>query len=309
MKEKFILENNNSSAEVFLFGGMTTVEFMIGGKKIAPLYTNPWLGTYNEDPFLNNLKGDFFCLPFGSGPKGSTKKYPHGYSCNGVYEITQKGDSAAVISLEYPKDYLGGSIENVQRCIELKENRITFRDTVKVVSPVKLAIGIHPIFRLPCKPGAAGLRLPENDGIYTSPTAVDKSSIFQNNIIINNAEDIPLRNGNRLNALRLPLDADTEELLLLSNVKAGKISLDNFEENYSATMEWDEQGYANCLLWMSNKGRKFAPWNGRNLCLGIEPVTATFEGGELGGGRDIKTAYEFTPGTVCFWHSISVNLL
>ena len=31
------------------------------------------------------------------------------------------------------------------------------------------------------------------------------------------------------------------------------------------------------LLWMSNRGRKYDPWNGRNLCLGVEPIASAFD--------------------------------
>jgi hypothetical protein len=28
---------------------------------------------------------------------------------------------------------------------------------------------------------------------------------------------------------------------------------------------------------MSNRGRKLAPWNGENLCIGVEPVVSAFD--------------------------------
>ena len=34
---------------------------------------------------------------------------------------------------------------------------------------------------------------------------------------------------------------------------------------------------------MSNRGRQYDPWNGRNLCLGVEPVVAAFDLGVAAG--------------------------
>jgi hypothetical protein len=28
---------------------------------------------------------------------------------------------------------------------------------------------------------------------------------------------------------------------------------------------------------MSNRGRKYDPWNGENLCLGVEPIASAFD--------------------------------
>jgi len=57
----------------------------------------------------------------------------------------------------------------------------------------------------------------------------------------------------------------------------GRCALDNFAEGYRVILEWNAAHFPSLMLWMSNRGRQFAPWNGRHLALGVEPVCAPFD--------------------------------
>jgi hypothetical protein len=81
-------------------------------------------------------------------------------------------------------------------------------------------------------------------------------------------------------------------------------------------MTWDGDRLPNLALWMSNRGRLHSPWNGRNLCVGVEPCVSAF-GGILASLADnpVKkcggvTSLELDPGeTTQLGYRISASLL
>ena len=87
--------------------------------------------------------------------------------------------------------------------------------------------------------------------------------------------------GGEIDATRIPLPLNSENLLMLCNVTNPAIRFTNMEEGYTVRMTWNAEELKNCMLWYSNRGRKFVPWNGTNLCLGIEPITAAFDLGDI----------------------------
>lgn len=327
MSKEFRIENDCITAFISPHGAMTTAEFDLGDKKINPFYTHPWTEEEEDDTLLKYLKGDFFCLPFGAAPgegvldagwyvggvRGNRQAYAHGYSSNGVWAVDEQEAASIKLSLDYEGD---GDIEGVSRKIDLNGNWLSFTDTAVTKNAVRLPVGIHPIFRLSEKPGMMKLHLPPCQDVRTYPVDTDKTSIFVNGAVCCDPAAVPLREGGTMDATALPLAAKTEELLLLTNVKEGKAVLDNLEEGYRVILEWDAAGYRNLLLWMSNRGRDFAPWNGRNLCLGLEPITSAFDlGEEICTANNpiskdgVPTAASFEKGTTVFRHRITVEKL
>ena len=321
------LETDYSEAEISLFGAMTTAEFLVNDKKINPFYNRPWNSHETEDDFLQNLHGDFFCLPFGTAPMphaldgawgftpamAKRKEYPHGYSSHGEWTLVSQNSNTAQLRLEYANQ----DIREVQRKITLEKTSIYFEDVVKIERAVSLPVGIHPIFRLPNTNNASKLIIPECSGIHTFPINVDESSHFKNNIMFHDLAKVPCKDGETIDATQLPLPYAEEELLMLANVKEGKVVLQNIEEKYAVVLEWDKNKYQHCLLWMSNRGRQYSPWSGRNLCIGIEPITAPFDLGEgIGTSSNplnsigINTAFQFPENSIIkFTHKISMYAL
>ncbi len=67
-------------------------------------------------------------------------------------------------------------------------------------------------------------------------------------------------------------------------------------------LTWDADILPSLQLWISNRGRKGAPWSGRNMCLGVEPLCAVFDLGTRAGlapnpisTRGIATAATLDP--------------
>ena len=96
---------------------------------------------------------------------------------------------------------------------------------------------------------------------------------------------VPMADGSLRSFSRLPLPFDTEELLLVTGHK-GIARLTNRAEGYRVVIEWDPGVFPSMLLWISNRGRQYAPWSGRFLALGVEPVCAAFDLGYAHGGGE-----------------------
>lgn len=280
------VEKAGVAATISLFGGMTTAEFDLGDRVVQPLYTAPW-DKWEEDLMLGHLRGDFLCVPFGISRQdlagfppgwrelpGGGESYGHGYSANAEWSLDSMAPGVAELSLDYPAGDLVGS---VRRSVECIGSAVEFSDRILMREDAKLPIGLHPMFRLPEEAGMARLHLPACEVLATPPVATDDTSVLEPNSFFDTPSQAPMAAGGSMDLTSLPLTLDTEEVVLLCNVEEPRVVLDNLAEGYRVTLEWDAQYLKHCLLWISNRGRAFPPWNGRNLCIGIEPVTSAFD--------------------------------
>ena len=313
-------------ATVQLFGCMVTTQFELGGKAIRPLYEAPW-SDFPDDPMLAHLKGDFLCVPFGHAPE-SLAHFPHGwselspgetpqghgYAANRAWDVEWARDESARFRLDYPAD---DPVEWVAREVTCTGDAVAITDEIAMRADARLPLGLHPMMQLPDRVGAARLTPPPCRTIASYPVPSEDTSILKPSSRFLDLSAAPLSEGGTIDLTRLPLDAMTEELILLCDVTKPEASLDNLADGYRLTMSWDSALLKHCLLWVSNRGRSFAPWNSRNLCLGIEPVTSAFELGPAVSAalnplsqEGISTAVDLHAGDVrSISHRLSASLL
>lgn len=303
---------------------MVTAEFLLDGRWVNPFWGPAFPDSADE--FLHALQGDFFCVPFGaptapvlSAPQwqGSwqhvqgTGNWQHGPTSHMTWQVNRADKEGIELSL--PDCGLCG-ISGITRNITAAGRVLYIKDTIQAEQEMHIPVGIHPIFRLPHL-GVAELHVPAFQECRTYPGRVDASSVFEPDAVCT-PQAVPCRDGTTIQANRLPLAANTEELLWLGGVFPGKVCLENQDEGYQVELQWDTKALPNCLLWYSNRGRKAPPWNGHNLCLGVEPVASAFDlGPDICCGdnplarRGFVTAARLTPGKNEFCHSIALNAL
>lgn len=119
----------------------------------------------------------------------------------------------------------------------------------------------------------ARLEMPECDEFWTLPLD-SGTSVLEVGARFSDLTSAPRADGSSIDLSRLPPTDEVDEIILVAGPKTPRISLINESEDYRATIEWDSAFLKNALLWISNRGRKGAPWGGENLCLGIEPITS-----------------------------------
>lgn len=264
------------------------------GRQVAPFHVAPWAyepGGEGLPGILKRLRGEWACVPFGTdsdrapdggwpGSQAATTldPFPHGFSSNNSWNFEAGADDSIVLSIEYPE---GHPIRGLRRTITPDPNgaALDFGLEIDVRADCTLPLGLHPSFRLPTKVGAMRIEVGSTVTGMTFPAPVDASSIFSQGALLRPWHDVPLVGGGRLDVRQVPLSQATEELVQLLDMP-GHAALWNSAEGYRVKLSWNPEHYPSALLWFSNRGRTFAPWNGRHLALGLEPICAAFDLGQ-----------------------------
>jgi hypothetical protein len=317
-QDKRALAWDHGVTSVESLGGMlgATSFVLPDGRQVAPLQIAPWgnePGGENLPGILRRLRGEWPCVPFGSdadrAPMGdwpgshsasTVDSFPHGFGANNNWTFVEGGTGIA-LSIAYPDDH---PIASLERRVTPDANAaaLDFELVINVRQDCELPLGLHPCFRLPAKPGAMHIEVGADVSGATFPIATDASSIFQQDQFLPHWNDVPLLDGSRLDVSRLPLPHNTEELVQLIDMP-GHAALWNSAEGYRVRLKWNRDHFPSALLWFTNRGRTFAPWNGRHLALGLEPICSAFDLGQQISAADnpisrrgVATARKFTAG-------------
>lgn len=280
-------------------GAMTTIVFEAGtDKEFSPTYVAPW-EAFPEIPLLNRLRGDFLCAPFGAAPASAEdlptewrggfdgpSPFVHGPSGNLEWTVLRTKNDTALLALDYPSK---SSIERVERTVTCVGGAVEFVDAIAMRHDARLPLGLHPILRLPDEVGAARIEVPDCASFWAFP-ADSGTSVLRAGAVFPDLAAAPRANGATINLTRVPLAEEVDEIVLIAGPKRPEVALVNEAEGYRVAVEWDQALLKNAMLWISNRGRKGAPWGGTNLCLGVEPITSAFDFGTGVSGASIPLA-------------------
>jgi len=292
-------------------GGMLgpTLFVLPDGKQVAPFQIAPWAdepGGAELPGILRRLRGEWPCVPFGSDadriPAGgwpgsqavpTADPDPHGFGSNHDWRFEAGSEGSIALAIDYPERH---PIKGLRRRVtpDPAATALDFELDIEVRRDCTLPIGLHPSFRLPAQPGALRIEVGSEVAGMTFPAAVDASSIFVQGALLEPWHDVPLRDATRLDLRQLPLAQHTEELVQLLDMP-GQASLWNTAEGYRVRLSWNAAHYPSALLWISNRGRQFSPWNGRHLALGFEPICAAFDLGPQISATDNPISRRGTP--------------
>lgn len=275
---------NGGELEVQRLGAMAIAHFEIGNRIISPMHVSPWAndaGIRQHPPILQRLRGDFCCVPMGYACSGLLPGWEHvglegeevhGPSSNQLWDWIEEGPAGTLaLRLRYPNDH---SIERLERRLTPSRSGFDVELTIVVRKPCSLPLGLHPVFCLPSRPGAARIETPATLG-HTYPGVVEPGAQkFASGCQFTSLSSVPALQGGNVDASRLPFDGNVEELLQLHHTNC--IALVNEDEKYRVRLQWEQEVFPSVLLWISNRGRTASPWNGRHLALGMEPVCSPF---------------------------------
>lgn len=283
--------------EVAALGGMLGPVWFTrpDGRVVQPFSVAPWADDPPEKrntlpPILRQLRGEFPCVPFGVAAARTdlpphwmdgldptcppADDFAHGYGANHVWHLVKQTETAIVIAIDYPKNH---AVRRLTRCISLEDHqRVKIDLHIEMRRDAALPIGLHPIFVLPAKIAAAHLSIPSLQSVRTFPVPVDDVSQCVPDQISDTLKQIRTKDGETLDVTRLPLSVQTEELLAVS-LTDGYVRLADLQNGYAVDLSWDIDVFPQCLLWLSNRGRRAYPWCGRFCAIGIEPIAAAFD--------------------------------
>jgi hypothetical protein len=296
---------------------LAPVTFILAdGRQISPMQVAPWAeepGMEGLPGILRKLRGEWPCVPFGYSvsPEGFAPEWVpallpgergeevHGYCSNYAWQWDEAPLGSLRLSLDYPST---SPVKRVTRAItpDPAAPAVDIEFGIEVRRDCRLPIGLHPVFRLPAIAGGARLEPGRFDHGLTYPGTVEPSApVFAENRRFDDLAAIPLRNGGTIDARRLPLAPDSEELLQLNGID-GTAALANEAEGYRVRLTWQKEHFPSLLLWISNRGRKMAPWNGRHVAIGIEPICSPFGLGPATALADNPIAHSGTPTALDF---------
>jgi hypothetical protein len=279
-------------AVVQSLGGMLgPVAFRLpDGREVSPLHVAPWgddPGRKAFPPILQELRGEWPCIPFGtdapralpegwsaSGETFDGADIPHGHSSNAEWVFTSVSAHSIELTCDYPETH---PIRRLTRTIAVDPEApaLDISLTVEARRPCRLPIGLHPTLRLPTE-GTARLAPPAFRKGRVFPLDVEPGQgLLVAGATFDWLQAIPRRTGGTLSLGHLPLSENAEELVQLCGVSGG-FRL-HHPDGWHVALDWDTQHFPSLLLWISNRGRAYAPWNSRHVALGVEPVNAAFD--------------------------------
>lgn len=263
-----------------------------GGRQVSPMHVAPWAdepGTEELPGVLQRLRGEWPCVPFGysvpgegfpvdwarsMGPAAPDEEV-HGHNSNHPWTWEPDDGSSLRLSIDYPTS---SPVKRLERTITPDPDApaVDLELVIETREACRLPLGLHATFRLPLARRRARIEpAPFAEG-RTYPGTVEPSApLFAIDRPFSTLAAVPGRDGSTVDASRLPFATDTEELLQL-NLIDGSVALANEAEGYRVRVSWQQEHFPSLLLWFSNCGRKMAPWNGRHLALGMEPICSPF---------------------------------
>lgn len=264
------------------------------GRKVSPFAVAPWAtetvppGTPN---ILTALRGDFFCAPFGGNGTavGGESHPPHGESANADWTL---GGLIAAGDAQTLHTHLATRIRRGRI-----DKRLTVRDGQAAVycehlltgMSGRMAIGTHPCFRFPDGEGSArvsvgGWRWGQVLPVPLELPAGRGYSALRPGARFRRLDRVPLAAGGFADLTRYPARRGFEDLVMLMGSGKGAFGWSAVtypEERYCVLQIKDPQVLTHTVLWHSNGGRHYPPWNGRHVdVLGVEEVTSYFHFGQ-----------------------------
>lgn len=295
----WVVENGTVRLAVTQVGAqMAPVTFFVGSDRtVQPYYVSPWQdeGLAPDPPVLVALRGDFFCLPFGTNgaPYAGLSFPPHGEPPGSRWTLVGSSRAGAVttLTLSLRTGVPAGRITKVIQLVD-GQNVVYSQERLEGYS-LKTSIGHHAILDVPEKEGSLRIATSRIRFGMTSPV------LFSNPV---NREYQSFAVGRRFESLtRVPLawkDASPADctsfpartgfadLLAVFSEPAEKLpgqvawtTATNQDAGYLWFSMRDPRLLPSTVFWIENHGRHGAPWNGRNRCLGLEDVCSYFNEG------------------------------
>ena len=267
-----------------LGGQLGPVKIRLGRQIIEPFSTAPWCdkpGAEKFIPLLRELRGDFFCAPFGAGPAWRGEAHPpHGETANATWKV-QPPEPGRLVATLRTRVRPG----KVTKIVEAREGETNIYQT-HLLEDFKgeMCIGHHAMLDFkrngPGLLSTSKLRLAQVlPAPFENPVQGGYCSLKQG-AWFRNLDNVPMAEGGKTDLTRFPAREGFEDLVMLHHKDADDFAWAAvvFPEKKFVWFSLKNPAHlASTVLWHSNGGRHYAPWNGRHRgVLGVEEVTAYF---------------------------------
>ncbi len=294
-QESFLLKMRGVEVAVTRTGGMLgpVTFFPEYDNPIRPYAVAPWAEEPLEPdtpPMLRALRGDWFCSAFGenSEPHAGRRLPPHGETANNDWVETGSGETRfgcwLRLGVEMP---LQGGVCQAATALLANHSVIYQRhDLQGLTGPANP--GHHATLRFPDAEGAGRLSFSAlaHAQTYFEPTARAEDrgySWLKPNVEISDPCAVPCIDGSTTDLTHYPARRGYEDIAILCADPAQEFAWTAVtfpDQRFVWFALRDPKQLASTLLWFSNGGRHFPPWNGRHVnVMGLEDITAFFHVG------------------------------
>jgi hypothetical protein len=267
-------------------GHLGPVNFNTAVGRIQPYSVAPWLSRdvgRSSPRVLRNLRGDFFCLPFGADAKPwRGERHPlHGETAGARWRCVsciQSGAGTELVAQLRPK---------VRPGLVTKRIRICSHEIAGMEGPRSL--GHHAMLRFPDCEGSghiacSGFRFGQVRPADGPDLSVGKYSRLQaGKRFLDLLRRVPQKAGGYADLTRCPARLGFDDLVLLATRWTQPVAWFTVtfpQEHYLWFSLKNPRQLTSTLLWHSDGGLKEPPWNGRyRPVMGIEETTGYFDFG------------------------------
>ncbi len=272
-----------------LGGFLGPVEFSVGRKTISPYSIPPWAGKPDAPAgALGALRGDVFCVPFGGNqrPYRGERHPPHGDPFHAKWRFVSHRQNGATRQLTLDTR-LRTRAGHVRKEVILRDGETVVyqRHTISGLLG-RMSFGYHAT--LDFSRFGSG-RISTSRILFGKTQAADFERAAQGgycslrpDTIFRRLDRVPRRDGTFADLTTYPTEGGYENLVLLANDPRSELAWTaaTFARDGWVWFSLKLARELTCtLLWLSNGGRHYAPWNGRHRArLGLEEVTSLPEG-------------------------------
>jgi len=288
------LASNEVEAFVTEMGGhLGPVTFERKGRKIRPYSVAPWAEETLDPslpPVLQVLRGDFFCLPFGGNAKTFRgEKHPvHGETANvrWHFESLERRHDRTCLHLSLQTKIRPGRVDKRISLIEGQNNLYCQHRVSEMRGPMNL--GHHAMLKFPDAPGSGRLSTSRftHGQVLPQPFELAEQggySCLKPGAEFDSLEAVPMSNGEKADLSRYPARRGFEDLVMLVSDDQAPFAWTAVafpRERFVWFALKDPRVLRETVLWISNGGRHYPPWNGRHVhVMGLEEVTSFFHHG------------------------------
>ncbi|HXR92586.1 MAG TPA: hypothetical protein VN750_20150 [Steroidobacteraceae bacterium] len=295
-RRSFLMKTNCIDLALTVTGGhLAPVTFFPqDAHSIQPYAIAPWWSEPLEPAtpsLLANLRGDFFCSAFGCGnmgPSAGTTLPPHGETANGIWHVMAHGSSSSGCWLQLGMELSaqGGHCDAVTALLSGQSVVYQRHDLGRLTGPINP--GHHATLAFPATAGAGRLSFSRLKCAFTYPEPMERAetggrSSLAVDVEITDLRQVPCTDGSMTDLMRFPARRGFEDLVILCTDPTVELgwSAVTFPENGFVWFSLRNPRQLSCtLLWFSNGGRDYSPWNGRHVnVMGIEDMTGYFDMG------------------------------
>lgn len=286
-QDSWVFGSSTVRASVTRLGGMLgPVTFRLGDREVQPFSVAPWHSEPDAatEPVLRALRGDFFCMPFGStsDPFLGVSHPLHGESANDEWTFDACHQSTLDIVLEYKSRPC-----KVYKTIRCGDGSVYQRHTV-IGLVGAMNFGQHAMLACPNRAllsfskMLAGQVFP---GQFEDPARGGYSSL-RPGAEFDDLSAVPLATGGTTDLREFPAREGYDDLVQIVSDPSDRWawSAASFPEERCVYVQIkDARVLTGTVLWFSHGGRHYAPWSGRHRgVVALEEVTSYFHLGTRG---------------------------